>query len=146
MHTGVYTTLSFLSLVFGFYQGKTSNLPRIFCSDRTHEILGKYRQNIHLSKEFPCLKLTKEIHTTKERKDRGSCPRKCARRLSFFLCRTHQRVPTKTPRRVLTGKISVLTGNFPVLTKMYTKCARSIFTCPVFTCLFLGQHFLSFQN
>ena len=38
-------TLSFLSLVFGFCQGKTSNSPRIFCSHRTHEILGKYREN-----------------------------------------------------------------------------------------------------
>ena len=28
----------------------------------------------------------------------------------------------------------MLTGNFPVLTEMYTKCARSIFTCPIFTC------------
>ena len=42
------------------------------------------------------------------------CPRKCLRRLRLFLCKTHQRVPTKTPTRVLTG-------NFPVLTKMYTK-------------------------
>ena len=34
--------------------------------------------------------------------------------LRLFLCKAHQRVPTKTPTRVLTGK-------FPVLTKMYTK-------------------------
>ena len=46
------------------------------------------------------------------------CPRKCPGRLRFFLCNTHQRVPRKTPTRVLTG-------NFPVLTKMYTKAAQS---------------------
>ena len=49
------------------------------------------------------------------------CPRKCPRRLRLVLCKTHQRIPTKTPTRVLTGKFLVLTGNFPVLTKMYTK-------------------------
>ena len=68
--SGMKFALSFLSLVFRFYQGKTSNLPRIFHSDRTHEILGKYRENSYLCKEAPCLKLTKEIQTTKERKDR----------------------------------------------------------------------------
>ena len=49
------------------------------------------------------------------------CPRKCPRRLRLFLCKTHQRIPTKTPTRVLTGKSPVLTQNLPVLTKMYTK-------------------------
>ena len=49
------------------------------------------------------------------------CPRKCPRRLRLFLCKTQQRIPTKTPTRVLTGNFPVLTGNFPVLTKMYTK-------------------------
>ena len=49
------------------------------------------------------------------------CPRKCPRRLRLFRCKAHQRVPTKTPTRVLTGKFPVLTGDFPVLTKMYTK-------------------------
>ena len=44
-------------MVFRFYQGKTANLPRIFCSDRTHEILGKYRENTHLSKEILFLKI-----------------------------------------------------------------------------------------
>ena len=55
------------------------------------------------------------------RKCTRRCPRKCPRRLRLFLCKAHQRVPTKTPTRVLTGKFPVLTGNFPVLTKMYTK-------------------------
>ena len=49
------------------------------------------------------------------------CPRKCPRRLRLFLCKTHQRIPTKTPTRVLTGNFPVLTGNFPVHTKLYTK-------------------------
>ena len=35
------TSLSFHSLVFLFYQGKTSNLPRIFSHCRTHKSLGK---------------------------------------------------------------------------------------------------------
>ena len=34
-------SLSFHSLLFLFYQGKTSNLPRIFSHCRTHKILGK---------------------------------------------------------------------------------------------------------
>ena len=65
------------------------------------------------------------------------CPRKCPRRLRCFVCKTHQRVPMKTPTRVLTGNFLVLTGNFPVLTGIFQcsrKCARSIFTCPIFTC------------
>ena len=41
-------------------------------------------------------------------------PRKRPRRLRLFLCKTHQRVPRKTATRVLTGK-------FPVLTKLNTK-------------------------
>ena len=32
-------------LGFRFYQGKTSNLPKFSCSDRTHEILGKFKEN-----------------------------------------------------------------------------------------------------
>ena len=34
------------------------------------------------------------------------CPRKCPRRLRLFLWNTYQRVPTKTPTRVLHGKFS----------------------------------------
>ena len=41
-----------------------------FCSDRTHEIPDKYRDNTNLSKEILCLKWTKEIQTTQERKDK----------------------------------------------------------------------------
>ena len=37
-------SLSFHSLLFLFYQGKTSNLPRIFSHCRTHKILGKDRK------------------------------------------------------------------------------------------------------
>ena len=55
------------------------------------------------------------------RKCPRECTRKCPRRLRLFLCKAQQRVPTKTPTRVLTGKFPVLTGNCPVLTKMYTK-------------------------
>ena len=38
-------TLSFHSLLFLFYQGKPSNLPRIFSHCWTHKILGKDREN-----------------------------------------------------------------------------------------------------
>ena len=63
-------SLSFHSLIVLFYKGKTSNLPRIFSHCRTHKILGKDRENAKITKEIPCLKLTKEILKTKERKDR----------------------------------------------------------------------------
>ena len=56
--------------LIGFYQGKPPNLPRILCPCRTHKILGKDRENTETTKEIPCLKFTKEIQTTKERKDR----------------------------------------------------------------------------
>ena len=60
------------------------------------------------------------------------CPRKCPRRLRLFLCKTHQRIPTKTPTRALAGNYLVLTGNLPVSTRKCTrKWARSIFTCPI---------------
>ena len=59
-----FPVLPFLGF-FWCYQGKTSNLPRIFRSDRTHKILGKYRENSNFKQGIPCLKLTKEI---KERK------------------------------------------------------------------------------
>ena len=65
------TTLSFHSLLFQFYQGKTSNLLRIFSHCRTHKILGKDRENTKITKEIPRLKLTKEILKTKEWKDRA---------------------------------------------------------------------------
>ena len=65
------SSLSFRSLLFLVYQGKTSNLPRFFFSHcRTHRNLGKPRENAKITKEIPCLKLTKEIPKTKERKDR----------------------------------------------------------------------------
>ena len=64
-------TLSFHSLLFLFYQGKISNLPRIFSHCRTHKILGKDRENTKITKEIPCLKLTKEILKTKEFKIRS---------------------------------------------------------------------------
>ena len=56
--------------LLGFYTGKPPNLPRIFCPCRNHKIPGKERKNTNFSKEFPCLKFTKEIQTSKERKDR----------------------------------------------------------------------------
>ena len=56
--------------LISFYQGKPPNLPRIFCPCRTHKILGKDRENTKTTKEIPCLQFTKEIQTTKERKDR----------------------------------------------------------------------------
>ena len=56
--------------LFGFYQGKPSNSPRIFFPCRTHKFLGKGRENAKITKEIPCWKLTKEIQKTKERKDR----------------------------------------------------------------------------
>ena len=63
--------------LFLFYQGKTSNLPRIFSHCRTHKILGKDRENTKITKEIPCLKLTKEILKTKEWKDReGRFPKR----------------------------------------------------------------------
>ena len=63
--------LSFLSLIFLILPRKTSKLPRVFCPCRTHKILGKDWENTKFTKEFPCLKFTKEIQKTKERKDRG---------------------------------------------------------------------------
>ena len=59
---------SFPCLVF--IKENPPNLPRIFCPCRTHKILGKDRENTNLSKEMPCLKFTKAILTSKERKDR----------------------------------------------------------------------------
>ena len=80
-------TLSFHSLLFLFYQGKTSNLPRIFSHCRTHRILGKDRENTKITKEIPCLKLTKEILKTKEWKDRAgtACVSECV--LKTLACR-----------------------------------------------------------
>ena len=70
---------------FLFYQGKTSNLPRIFSHCWTHKILGKDRENTKISKEIPCLKLTKESRKTKEWKDRI--------RFGYGLGERFQRVP-----------------------------------------------------
>ena len=67
--------------MFGFYQGKPPNLPRIFCPCQTHKIPGKDRENTSLSKEFPCLKFTKEIQTSKERKDRAESPKSAQKSL-----------------------------------------------------------------
>ena len=64
-------TLSFHSLIFLFYQGKTSNLPRIFSHCQTHKILGKDRENTNLTKEIPCLKLTKEIVKNQGKEGQG---------------------------------------------------------------------------
>ena len=48
------------------------------------------------------------------------CPRKCPRRLRLVLCKTHQRIPTKTHTRVLTGNFLVLTEIF----QCSRKCTR----------------------
>ena len=45
------------------------------------------------------------------------CPRKCPRRLRLVLCKTHQRIPTKTPTTVLTGNFLVLTPKNPFQVK-----------------------------
>ena len=52
---------------FCFTKEKPSNWPRIFVPCRTHENLGKSRGKLILTKEIPCLKLTKEFPNTKER-------------------------------------------------------------------------------
>ena len=57
-----------------------------------------------------------------------------------FLCKTHQRVPAKTPTRVLTG-------NFPVLMKMYQKrpFVHNSF-CSQFLLRVCSQFWLSVRN
>ena len=58
-------------LAFLVYQGKTSNLPRIFLTAEPTKP-WKPRDNAKTTKEIPCLKLTKEIPKTRERKDRAN--------------------------------------------------------------------------
>ena len=65
------SSLSFHSLIFLFYQGKTSDLPRIFSHCRTPKILGKDRENTKITKEIPCLKLTKEIQKNQGMEGQG---------------------------------------------------------------------------
>ena len=49
---------SFHSLILRFYQGKTSNLPRIFSHSWTHKSLENTEKKTKITKENPCSKLT----------------------------------------------------------------------------------------
>ena len=99
----------------------------------------------HANREiWPTNSLTKVLTENAHESVHEKCPRKCPRRLRLFLCKAQQRVPTKTPTRVLTGKFPVLTGNFPVLTKMYTKVSSVNFHMSYFHMFcFLASDFKS---
>ena len=77
------TSLSFFSLVFRFLSRKTSQLPRIFYTCRTHKIPGKDRENTKITKEIPRFKFTKEIKKK---------PRK--RRIGFLLAESPEKNKT----------------------------------------------------
>ena len=77
---------SFLSLVVLFYQGKPLNLPRIFPPCRTPWNPGKTRENTQITKDSPCLKLTKEIQTTKEGRTGFGLPLRFGLRCEYPQC------------------------------------------------------------
>ena len=60
-------------LGFSVLPRKNLKFTKDFSHCRTHKILGKDRENTKITKEIPCLKLTKEILKTKEWKDRVLC-------------------------------------------------------------------------
>ena len=68
------------------------------------------------------------------------CPRKCPRRLRLLLCKARQRVPTKTPTGVLTGKFPVLTEKFSSAHENVHESELGQFSHVLFShVLFLGQ-------
>ena len=65
-------TLSFLSLVFfSVLPRKTLKLTKDFCPLPNPLKPWKSRENAEITKEIPCLKLTKEFKKTKKRKHRA---------------------------------------------------------------------------
>ena len=81
-----------------------SNSRTIVCGGwvSVHPLTLRKAQSTRASK-FDPRTLSRKCSRKCPRECTRRCPRKCPRRLRLFPCKMHQRIPTKTPTRVLTG-------------------------------------------